>query len=109
MNKADAAANPEIVRQGAKDAGRYVARFPGGMEAELTFTMEETADGRVMIARYTGVPASLGGRGVGRALVAHMVAAAAAEGFTVRPDCSFVRAKMEDDPASRRFIARARA
>lgn len=74
--------------------GRYVLSRDGA-EAELTFTI--LSDTR-RIADHTGVPDALRGTGTGRALVAHMVDRARAEGFKVVPLCPFVNAERRKHP-----------
>jgi hypothetical protein len=73
-----------IERQGS-DRGRYLATLEG-KTAEMTFQRS----GEVMVIDHTGVPADLEGRGVGKALVERAVSDARAEGFKIKPRCSFV-------------------
>ncbi len=87
----------EIIREDA-DArrGRYVARIPGvAGEAEMTFTRR--GPGQVS-ADHTGVPDSMAGQGVGRALVLRMVEDARREGFRILPLCPFVLAQLRRHP-----------
>ena len=51
-----------------------------------------------IIVDHTGVPDSLGGRGVGTALARHVVAEARAKGFTIVPLCPFLKAQAERHP-----------
>lgn len=77
-----------------KQAHRYVATVSGAPgEAELTFTM---AGPDLMTANHAYAPPNLRGSGAALALVERMVADARAEGFKVRPLCSYVRAKFRE-------------
>ena len=84
----------EIRREDAAQGGRYVAVVEGH-EAELTFS-RRGAD-RIVI-EHTGVPAALGGRGVGQALVRRAVEDAVAGGVKIVPACSFAAAQIEKHP-----------
>lgn len=81
---------PELaIRTEARPGGgRYVAELEG-QEAELTWAAEGN---QVRAALHVGVPRDIGGRGVGRALVARMVEDARAEEFRIRAVCPFVEA-----------------
>lgn len=80
--------------QGTK--ARYVAQVAGhAEEAELTVT--KTSDA-MWIADHTGVPDSLRGTGVGKALVEHLVADSRAGGRRILPLCPFVRAQAARHP-----------
>ena len=77
-----------------KQAHRYVAIVAGAPgEAELTFTMIAPD---LMTANHAYAPPNLRGSGAALALVERMVADARAEGFRVRPLCSYVRAKFRE-------------
>lgn len=76
--------------------GRYVARIPGlEGEGELTFTRR--GPGQIS-ADHTGVPDSMAGQGVGRALVERLVADAGQEGDRIIPVCPFVLAQSRRHP-----------
>ena len=68
--------------------GRYVLRT-GTHEAELTYSV---ASSQLIVADHVGVPDALGGRGIGKRLVARMVTDARSEGVKVVPLCPFVAA-----------------
>ena len=90
-----------VTREDTPEGGRYVVRLPGKPEAEMTYTMDGPvrADGsHVMVVRHTRVPSELGGMGVGKALVAHMVQDLRARGLKVLPLCSFTRGALEKHP-----------
>ena len=74
--------------------GRLVARNGQG-EAELTFSKAGTER---IIADHTGVPDSMGGQGVGTALVERLHDYAKANGVKVVALCPFVKAKMAKHP-----------
>ena len=81
---------PVVVRED----GRFVVR-QHGTEAELVY--EITDEGLVLV--HTGVPESMGGHGIGGALVGAAVAWAASQGLPVVPWCPFARAWLHDHPA----------
>ncbi len=83
-----------LEEQGHK--GRYVAHVAGSAEVgEMTFSR---INDKLIIVDHTGVPDSLGGKGVGRALAEHVVADARAKGFRIVPLCPFLRAQFERHP-----------
>lgn len=91
----------DVEREDTAKGGRYVVRVVGKPEAEMTYTMDGPvrADGsHVMVVRHTLVPSELGGMGVGKALVAHMVEDVRARGLKVLPLCSFTRGTLEKHP-----------
>ncbi|AXC50736.1 N-acetyltransferase [Paracoccus suum] len=76
--------------------GRYTARIQGiDAEGELTFTHRGPG---VISADHTGVPDEIGDRGVGKALLDHMLADARANGFRIIPVCPFIRAQYARHP-----------
>jgi uncharacterized protein len=73
--------------------GRYVAHVAGLDEVgEMTFTR---LNPKLIIVDHTGVPDSLSGKGVGKALAEYVVAEARAKGFRIVPLCPFLRAQFE--------------
>lgn len=84
-----------IIREETKTGGRYVARIEGLPEAEMTFSK---AGEKFLIIDHTGVPKELGGKGVGKALVEHMVMDVRARGLKIVPLCPFTRATLEKHP-----------
>ncbi|MGP1282966.1 MAG: GNAT family N-acetyltransferase [Parasphingopyxis sp.] len=85
---ADAEVGIELQDSGSK--GRYVARVEGAdEEAELTFSR---ASETLVIVDHTGVPDSLRGMGLGKALAERVVADARAKGFKIVPLCPFFKA-----------------
>lgn len=86
----------DIRLQETEHGGRYEARVAGRDEVgELTY---QRPDAVTVIADHTGVPDSLGERGIGRALVERLMSDARAKGFRVVPRCPFVRALAEKHP-----------
>ncbi|MEM7498624.1 MAG: GNAT family N-acetyltransferase [Pseudomonadota bacterium] len=76
--------------------GRYVATVEGiAGEAETTYSI---ASPTLVIADHTGVPDSMRGQGVARALAERMVADAQAEGFKIMPLCPFINAERKKHP-----------
>lgn len=85
-----------ITREEADGRGRYVARVAGFDEpGEMTF-LRKSAD--LIIVNHTGVPDSLAGKGVAKALANHVIAAARAEGFKIVPLCPFLSAQAAKHP-----------
>jgi hypothetical protein len=62
-----------------------------GYRAELDYT----AAGGVMTITHTGVPQAIGGRGVAAELMRAALQLAAAEGWSVNPNCSYAAAYMQ--------------
>ncbi|MEM6488184.1 MAG: GNAT family N-acetyltransferase [Pseudomonadota bacterium] len=85
-----------IVRRIEGSKGRYVATVEGiEGEAETTYSI---ANPHLVIADHTGVPDSMRGQGVARALAQRMVADARAEGFKIMPLCPFINAERRKHP-----------
>lgn len=70
------------------ESGRFVTQIDGH-EAELNY---RRVSDDVVEAYHTGVPKALGGKGVGKALVAALFLDAQMRGYKVVPSCSFVAA-----------------
>ena len=86
----------EITREDDEGKGRYVARLPGiAGEGEITFTRPED---RVISANHTGVPESMEGKGVAKALLEFMLEDARSEGFRIVPICPFIFRQYEKHP-----------
>ncbi|GAA0212183.1 GNAT family N-acetyltransferase [Kangiella japonica] len=76
--------------------GRYVARIDGREgEGEITFTLRSEG---VISADHTGVPKSMSGQGVAKALLNFMLEDAKKENFKIIPICPFVRAQYARHP-----------
>ncbi|WP_341860933.1 GNAT family N-acetyltransferase [Gymnodinialimonas sp. 57CJ19] len=84
----------KITRDEGETKGRYAA-VVDGHEAELTYSRLGDAS---IIINHTGVPAALGGRGVGQALVKRSVEDARAEGRKIVPLCPFAKAQIAKHP-----------
>ncbi|MEO3389255.1 GNAT family N-acetyltransferase [Mesorhizobium sp. CAU 1741] len=85
----------QIDREENETKGRYVARAPGGPEAEMTFTK---VGKHQMIIDHTEVPDAYRGQGVGARLVERAVDDARAAGVTVIPLCPFAAAQFRRHP-----------
>lgn len=86
----------QITQEENGSKGRYVAHIDGEADtAEMTYSRISPTR---IIVDHTGVPESLGGRGVGSALARHVVAEARAKGFTIVPLCPFLKAQAERHP-----------
>lgn len=83
-----------LEKSGAK--GRYVAAVDGFDDpAELTFSI---VNDHLIIADHTGVPDTLRGLGVGKALVERLVADARETGTKIVPLCPYVNAQRQKHP-----------
>lgn len=67
--------------------------------------LDDTAAARVMTIVHTGVPPSVGGRGIAGALVQAAFDAARAAGWKVRPTCSYSSAWLARHPAYQDLLA----
>ena len=81
-----------ITREDKPTGGRYVARIEGKPEAEMTFSR---AGEKILIIDHTAVPDELGGMGVGKALVEHMVMDVRTRGLKVVLLCPFAKAMLQ--------------
>jgi uncharacterized protein len=82
---------PQVVDDPA--GSRLVVELDG-VEAELVYEL----DGDRLVLVHTGVPATLGGRGIGSMLVRAALARAREEGLTVVPWCPFARRWLREHP-----------
>lgn len=92
-----AAQDVEITRHDQGDTGEYHAHVAGS-HAKGRLTWVKRGDG-VRVAEHTLVPKSIGGRGIAALLVQDLVADARRSGFKIVPQCSYVAAKFEENPA----------
>lgn len=84
-----------ITRSNETTHGAYRAQVPGtDRPAELTWR----ARGNARIVEHTFVPPEARGGGVAMRLVEAIVQDAREEGFTIRPDCSYVAAAFRRHP-----------
>jgi thiamine-phosphate pyrophosphorylase len=85
-----------ISKQESGDQITFTARVGGAAETgELTL---RRVSNDVWDANHTGVPKSIGGRGVGKALIQAMVEDARQSGYRVVPSCPFVAKLFERKP-----------
>ena len=85
-----------VVGQG----GKYVAHLEGE-QAQGTLEWEpgsESVGKEVRVATHTILPKEIGGRGVAAELVDRFVADAREKDFLIRPDCSYVEKKFDENP-----------
>ena len=96
----DKSAKVTITHHPQRTGGRYVAAVAGAaMQGYLEWEPGTLPDGRaVRIAAHTVVPPAIGGRGVAGALVERLVEDAWAQGFLIRPDCSYVAKRFAENP-----------
>lgn len=84
-----------ITRHPHEGKGEYRAHVEGHSEIGRLTWIEQNG---VRSAEQTLVPKEIGGRGVAGKLVEDMVADARANGFRIRPACSYVVAAFEKNP-----------
>jgi len=82
-------------------ASRFEARFDEGL-AVAAYRLV----GSEMQMTHTEVPPSLEGHGIAAQLVAAALDHAEAQGWTVRPLCSYVRSYMQRNPDTLELLAR---
>jgi predicted GNAT family acetyltransferase len=85
------------------EAGRFTTQVEG-RQSEATYRLVSGPSGPVMHLVHTGVPSALQGRGIAAALVAAALAEASAQGWRVRPVCSYVRAYMRRHPETQDLL-----
>jgi predicted GNAT family acetyltransferase len=86
---------PTITRHDHGTSGEYRAHVPGSPQVGRLTWYEQ--DG-VKVADHTLVPPEIGNRGVAAKLVEALIADARAEGFKIRPQCSYVAAAFRRHP-----------
>ena len=85
-------------------AHRFTAQVDG-VECVLDYTLDDTAAARVMTIVHTGVPSSVGGRGIAGALVQAAFDMARAEGWKLRPACTYAAVWLARHPAYQDLLA----
>jgi predicted GNAT family acetyltransferase len=83
------------------ERGRFEVRLGGRTVGLASYHV----DGRTMTLPHTEVDPACGGRGVGTALVAGVLAAARERGLHVLPYCSFVRHYLQTHPQDVDLVA----
>lgn len=79
-------------------------RFEMRVEGRLAYLTYEP-DGELLSLNHTEVPAELGGRGIGTALVRGALELLAARGTKIIPRCSFVVRFIQKYPQYERLVA----
>jgi predicted GNAT family acetyltransferase len=87
--------NVTITRHGNEQAGEYRAHAPGHAE---TGYLSWVQTGAIRAAEHTVVPPELRGLGIAGHLVDALIADAKAQGFRIRPVCSYVAAAFDKHP-----------
>lgn len=88
--------SPVITLELTESKGRYVAAVDGISEpAELTFSV---VNEHLIIADHTGVPDTMRGLGIGKALVERLVADARKKKVKIVPLCPYVKAQRQRHP-----------
>lgn len=85
------------------EKGRFEIRIDGRVVGLASYHV----DGGTMTLPHTEVDPSLGGRGIGTALVAGVLDAARDRGLHVLPYCSFVRHFIQEHPDTVDLVAEA--
>lgn len=85
------------------EKGRFEVRIDGRVVGLASYHV----DGGTMTLPHTEVDPSLGGRGIGTALVAGVLDAARERGLYVLPYCSFVRHFIQQHPDTVDLVAEA--
>ncbi|SNS75165.1 hypothetical protein SAMN06893096_107159 [Geodermatophilus pulveris] len=85
------------------ERGRFEIRLGDRVVGLASYHVEDGT----MALPHTEVDPSMGGRGIGSALVAGVLAAARERGVTVLPYCSFVRHYIEQHPEVLDLVAEA--
>src|SRR3712207_9235394 len=80
-------------------------RFEVRVDERVVGLASYHVDGTTMTLPHTEVDPGVGGRGIGTALVAGVLAAARERGVTVLPYCSFVRRYIQQHPALTALVA----
>ncbi len=73
-------------------------RFSTALEGQMA-QLDYQLDGKLMSITHTSVPRPIGGRGVAAQLMQTALDLAAANGWTVKPVCSYAVAYMQKHPA----------
>ena len=80
------------IKREPRGSGEQYVLVVDGHEAVLTF---QDVDGDKRITDHTLVPRELGGRGIGKKLVARAVEDARADGKSIVPTCWFVKQQID--------------
>lgn len=94
--------SPAIQHHEDNAAGSFYLEKDGQRLAEMTY---RRTGATMVIVDHTEVDPSLGGQGVGRALLGALVQWARATGTQLVPECTFVQAQFDKDPALRDLLA----
>ncbi len=85
------------------EAGRFSADINGHI-AEANYRLQTSPAGPLMHLVHTGVPPALQGQGIAAQLVAAALAEARAQGWRVRPVCSYVQVYMRRHPETQDLL-----
>jgi uncharacterized protein len=80
-------------------------RFEVRVDERVVGLASYHVDGTTMTLPHTEVEPSVGGQGIGTALVAGVLAAARERGLTVLPYCSFIRHYIQTHPEQMDLVA----
>lgn len=74
-------------------------------EDSLLSVLDYTLQGNVMTITHTGVPSTVGGRGIAADLSKHALETARDSGWLVRPVCSYAAAYIQRHPQYQDLLA----
>jgi uncharacterized protein len=80
------------------------SRFESEVDGHLCTCQYRIYGGRLMMLTHTGVPHALRGRGIAAALVQAALDHARAQGWKVRPDCSYAETYMQRHPQTQDLL-----
>jgi predicted GNAT family acetyltransferase len=92
---------PQVQIRHDAEAQRFVASIDGQPAGSLDYRQ----DGRVMVMHHTGVDPALQGQGVAARLVRTALDHARAQGYAVRPRCSYVASYLKRHPQDQDLVA----
>jgi predicted GNAT family acetyltransferase len=84
-----------VEREDGATHGRYVIRFPEGLEAEMTYRRQAP---NVLAVDHTFTPPELRGRNIAARLMNALIENARVDGSKIRPYCSYVVAQFRRHP-----------
>ncbi|HEY2917348.1 MAG TPA: GNAT family N-acetyltransferase [Candidatus Limnocylindrales bacterium] len=84
---------------------RYEARVGTALAGWVDYRRTGAGTHRRLVALHTEVVAEFGGRGIGRELVRHVIAAARASSERIRPVCPLFASHFERHPEDRDVLA----
>jgi predicted GNAT family acetyltransferase len=88
-----------ITHQVQGQGGKYTAQpADSDHSGYLSWEPDKALEDDVRVATHTVVPPQIGGRGIAAQLVERLVSDAKEQGFKIKPQCSYVAAKFDENP-----------